>query len=177
LALEGAEVEGVTNFRPGIRPRIRIHRDLTEQPRRVNRLRTTLAHEFGHARFHGVLLRFDRSDQLSLFNETIMPVTIRCLREQVIGARSIDWMEWQAGYASGAFLMPISAVRAVVGEFLDRNQSQNPILAGTFLANQLVHLVATRFRVSADAAHVRLMQLGHLTTNSGSSPLPLIDLA
>jgi Zn-dependent peptidase ImmA (M78 family) len=45
-------IHGVTIFRPNRRPEVRIDRELTEDDRRINRLRTTLAHEFGHVRLH-----------------------------------------------------------------------------------------------------------------------------
>jgi len=44
LSAEGADVEAVTDFVPGERPRVRISARLSESPRREHRLRTTLAH-------------------------------------------------------------------------------------------------------------------------------------
>jgi hypothetical protein len=48
LASEGDNVEGVTSFKSGRRPAVRIDERLSTDERRANRLRTTLAHEFGH---------------------------------------------------------------------------------------------------------------------------------
>ena len=48
-------IEGVTEFVPGDKPRVRIARHLSEDPAREHRLRTTLAHELGHVWFHAFL--------------------------------------------------------------------------------------------------------------------------
>jgi hypothetical protein len=55
LTNEQGEVEGVTEFRPGKKPTVRISEQLVNNPRMENRLRTTLTHEFGHVRFHGFM--------------------------------------------------------------------------------------------------------------------------
>src|SRR5438128_401156 len=52
LTEEGLDVEGVTNFISGQRPRVRISRGLSLRPGLENRLRTTLTHEFAHVHFH-----------------------------------------------------------------------------------------------------------------------------
>ncbi len=48
-------MEGVTDFCPGEKPTVRIAHQLSEEPRRENRLRTTLTHEYGHVKFHAFL--------------------------------------------------------------------------------------------------------------------------
>ena len=45
---ERGEVEGVTEFQVGKKPRVLINRQLSEGRNMENRLRTTLAHEYGH---------------------------------------------------------------------------------------------------------------------------------
>src|SRR5690606_37855122 len=52
LSLYGDNVEGVTAFYVDREPDVMISDLLANDPRRENRLRTTLAHEFGHVRFH-----------------------------------------------------------------------------------------------------------------------------
>ena len=47
----GDDVEGVTAFFPDRRPEVFISEKLSNDPRRKNRFRTTLAHEFGHGLF------------------------------------------------------------------------------------------------------------------------------
>src|SRR4051794_11791135 len=48
-------LQGRTTFFRDGKPRIEIARELQEDPRRENRLRTTLTHEFGHVRFQAFL--------------------------------------------------------------------------------------------------------------------------
>src|SRR5208282_4225053 len=48
----GSDVEGLTEFRPGGKPNVKIAERLSNDERRENRLRTTLTHEYGHVRFH-----------------------------------------------------------------------------------------------------------------------------
>ena len=43
----GRNVEGLTHFQPGRKPRVRISASLAGDENRQNRLRTTLAHEYG----------------------------------------------------------------------------------------------------------------------------------
>jgi hypothetical protein len=57
-------IEGVTEFVPGDKPRVRIARHLSEDPAREHRLRTTLAHELGHVWFHAFLWAGPRSQRL-----------------------------------------------------------------------------------------------------------------
>jgi hypothetical protein len=45
LSAEGDDVEGVTEFIPGQKPRVKISARLSENPKLENRLRTTLTHE------------------------------------------------------------------------------------------------------------------------------------
>ena len=46
------EVFGFTQFERGRKPLVKIARELWEQRHRNNRLRTTLAHEYGHVMLH-----------------------------------------------------------------------------------------------------------------------------
>lgn len=141
----GPNVEGVTDFYFNRKPRVRIAAHLWD---RENRLRTTLAHEFGHVRFHNYLYQVEPS--LRLFESAARGAPLQCNREDVHGAQP-DWMEWQAGYVSGAILMPDSAVRATA----------KAVAAGNNLA--LLGAVVERFQVSGDAARVRLLKLGLLS--------------
>jgi hypothetical protein len=73
-----------------------------------------------------------------------------------------DWLEWQAGYASGAFLMPIGAIRRVVGAVLEASNAYGAIELGSPVGRELIRRVQSSFQVSADAARVRLNYLGHI---------------
>lgn len=144
LSALGENVEGVTDFFIAKKPRVRIAAHLWDGPRREHRLRTTLSHEFGHVRFHNYLYQLEGS--LRLFDGAAAGYPQRCKREDVHGTPR-DWMEWQAGYISGAILMPASPVRQVAKTVLDGE----PL---TLLAK-----TASTFNVSRDAARIRLSEL------------------
>ena len=72
-------------------------------------------------------------------------------------------MEWQANYASGAFLMPITFVNETAGNFFNRYRVYPPFKAYSSMADELVIKIASGFDVSKDAAMIRLIKLGYLT--------------
>jgi len=166
---EECEVEGVTIFVPGRRPRVRIARALMMQPRREPRLRTTLAHELGHATLHAFAGRPDlttrplpRGDQSCL-----APAWGRSPVANTRGVSS-DWMEWQAAYASGAFLVPRRALQQVVGPRGGRGAAR----ASSPVGERLIRQVQEHFGVSQAAARVRLLQLHHLAESTAAPPGP-----
>ncbi|MEK7353226.1 MAG: hypothetical protein AABZ77_01805 [Chloroflexota bacterium] len=55
LSVEGEDVEGLTEFYPNKKPSVKIARELSLDLLRYSRLRTTLAHEYGHVQFHTFL--------------------------------------------------------------------------------------------------------------------------
>ena len=144
--LAEAGIEAETEFVQGRRPRVRVDRRLSEQPRRAQRLRATLAHELGHVLFHNFLWFFERG------------YTPSCRRPP-----SVDWMEWQAGYASGALLVP----RRALAELVD----DGPVCWERAAAGRaLVKRVQAAFDVSAALARVRLRQRGHLLARPPGLP-------
>ena len=152
LTQEGPDVEAVTDFVPGERPRVRITHKLSEDPRRAHRLRTTLAHELAHVVFHNFIWWFDQG---SLDVATAAALSPRCQgRRQAL--RGTDWMEWQANYASGAILMPRQTVA-------DLWRSESAAWVRSSEGRRRVGEIQHAFDVSAQAASVRLLQLGHLT--------------
>lgn len=164
LAEYGADVEGVTELVPGRKPRILIASTLAEDERRENRFRTTLAHEYGHVRFHGYLIEaYPKSAELFA-----PPVhrgqVVRCKRDTMLSAPRVDWMEWQAGHVSIALLMPVSALRRVLSPVHERLGSAAPVATASPVGEEMLRLVAETFRVSRDAARVRLSRLGYLGT-------------
>ena len=108
LSVEGENIEGVTEFFHSERPVVRISKALTEDESRQNRLRTTLTHELGHVVLHSPLTSLSGQQRLFQTTERDRSLVLRCKRNSILLAVSkpVDWMEWQAGYASGAFLMP-----------------------------------------------------------------------
>ncbi len=170
LSQEGESVEGMTVFSSKERPQVFIQRDLSETPNKENRFRTTLTHELGHVKLHGFLLS---GDQMSLFENQSRPTSIqgKCKRDSILNAPAVDWMEWQAGYASGAFLMPISYLRELVQDALAGSQDSSQQTIASLLGQAIIHQVQSRFQVSEDAARVRLIKCNFLSEKRLSMPL------
>lgn len=171
LSEYGADVEGVTVFEPGRKPKVRIAARLAEDDWRGNRLRTTLTHEYGHVRFHGYL--FEAHPRAADLFEPgrAKPQVVSCKRDGMIDAPKVDWMEWQAGHVCGAMLMPVSAVRRSLAPVHERLGSSGPVRATDAAGQEMIRAVVEGFQVSRDAARVRLTRLGYLGTASGSGSL------
>jgi len=171
LSDEEGEVEGVTEFRRGRRPIVKIASRLVDDPRMENRLRTTLTHEFTHVTFHGFMFEAEIKPP-SLFDnsappENAEPYSNKCKRDAITGASQNDWMEWQAGYGCGAFLMPVSALISSVRDFREnRSLTLKPISADSAEGEELIGIVASTFQTSRDAARVRMMQKKMLENTS-----------
>jgi hypothetical protein len=166
----GPNVEGVTIFLPGGKPKVKIASALSEDPSRENRLRTTLTHEYGHVHFHSYL--FDRpAKTVELFARTSATssttgdadVTQVCKRDTMLEAQSSDWMEWQAGHVCGAILMPASRVRRLAREQFGENLVNGSVSTHTMQGGAVIEAVQASFNVSRDAARVRLLRLGILS--------------
>jgi hypothetical protein len=159
LAAEGAGIEGVTEFVAGDRPRVRIARHLVEEPAREHRLRTTLAHELGHVWLHAFLWGVPAGRARSW----LLPGTIAyrgCGQGTILHARPTDWMEWQAGYAGGAVLMPIGPLRRLVEQAQTGHAFR--VTLDTAAGAALLAEVERALDVSREAARVRLAAGGLL---------------
>lgn len=161
LSDHGADVQGVTKFGRDGTTSVRIDCELSaeNQAWRENRLRTTLTHELGHVVLHGSLI--PRLQPPHLGDDEI-PALCRCTRDSVLEASPVDWLEWQAGYASGAFLMPITATRALAARCRADWKMRETFVVGGKPAADLVRWTQRHFDVSPTAARVRLSQLGEL---------------
>jgi|APTNR8051073442_1049403.scaffolds.fasta_scaffold01768_7 Zn-dependent peptidase ImmA (M78 family) len=169
LSAYGDSVEGMTRFFADQAPAVFISERLANDPRRVNRLRTTLTHEFGHVYFHRQL--YDaKFAQTSLFDRR-EPENVVCKRDTILGASQYDWAEWQAGYVSGAILMPVSAVHRIVGDYRSEKGQHGDIVIPSDAARALIGLLIDAFAVSEEAARVRLIKLGLLTTGTRTALL------
>lgn len=210
LSVEGPDVEGLTEFFPNKKPAVRIARGLSLDSRRSGRLRTTLAHEFGHVRFHTFLWELSPPNQQSTtgvlsqvpiqrkkyaqFRERIARryapekahlsnqdsmwarlstdgrtgTALKCRRSQVLDAPYSDWMEWQASYACGAILMPLSFIRNLVCAEIRQNGLRGWLPSDSDSARELIARVATSFDVPDDSARVRLEKLGFLQNTQPS---------
>lgn len=171
LSAEGDDVEGVTEFVPGQKPRVKISARLSENPKLENRLRTTLAHEWGHVKFHAPLWLADTATP-DLFGRRPEATSIKCKRDNIFGASEYDWMEWQAGYVCGAVLMPHTRVKAIAKEYFESIRQNGPLDVKSQAAVDLSERVVKAFQVSADAARVRMIKLKILSELGGGLGLP-----
>jgi Zn-dependent peptidase ImmA (M78 family) len=166
LSNEGHSVEGVTEFVSGRKPKVRIACEL-QDPKRENRLRSTLAHELGHSVFHNGLDVYLRNPKFTNSPDNRMSY---CHLPRDSGQSRVDWMEWQAAYASGAFLMPFTSLRRIAHKFLsDTGLISSPVL-GSLESVWLISRVQKAFQVSTDAARVRLLQVDFLYERTASEP-------
>lgn len=156
-----SDVLGLTEFRPGAAPHVRINRDLTGSamdnewcpPGIHGRWRATLAHEASHVVLHRMLFELNR-DQMNLFEEQGRPALLfRCLKREVsYRAGGRDWREVQANRGMAALLMPKTIFIKAAREELSSAHSDRVDTAGQRLA--------ARFAVSREAAAIRLRTFG-----------------
>ena len=161
LSGEGLDVQGVTDFLVGERPRVRIAKELSEEKWRSNRLRTTLTHEYGHVKFHSYLYQLEAQAPKLFSDPKTAPLT--CKRGGIMGAPKTDWMEWQAGYVCGSILMPVSYVKRMVSDYVKQHKLPHILHINSPEVGELLFTVSERFEVSEEAARVRLLKLGFLT--------------
>jgi IrrE N-terminal-like domain len=165
---------GETLFVAGKKPKVKIAKRLSENELFENPLRTTITHEFSHIHLHGFLFEMKTSEE-NLFTSqgSMHGKPSVCRRTQIQSPAIYDWLEWQAAYASGALLMPKRSVLNVVHGFRSRLRMEiDAIEIGTPEGSQLVEEMSNRFKVSREAAEVRLAKLGCVARESrGQRPL------
>ena len=156
-------VDGLTDFFPGKKPQVKIASRLQELYLE-NRLRTTLTHEYGHVILHGFLFAIE-DDLKKLFNGKPTDTRNTCRRDTMEGG-SRDWMEWQAGFACGALLMPQTELTRVVRAFREAEDLKYAEIGINSEAGQrLIARIMEEFLVSKDAARVRLEERKVITRN------------
>lgn len=159
LSSRGSGIEGVTDFISGSRPRVSIDDGLSISTAIWSdyRLRSTLMHELGHVILHSQLI------DLVIVNNTITESRIfdgcSCNNESISNPRKSDWMEWQAYYAAGAFLMPIDHITSVAHKLLNEWRASTPPSIGSKAGTDIIKQVSRAFTVSPSSARVRLLQL------------------
>ena len=153
------EEDGRTDFFSDRKPRVLIAKRLSD-PRYINRLRTTLGHEYGHVWFHAPLWRKDGPEAQ---RQPAAP-SWTCHRDTIVTAPENDWMEWQAAYISGALLMPRSYLLGMPAEIALRDRSEFPLKVDSEPGRAVIARVMRRCEVSEQAARVRLLRLGLLLT-------------
>jgi hypothetical protein len=158
LTKYGVGVEGMTEFlRGGRKPVVRISETVH---RYENRLRTTLSHEYGHVILHSYL--FAMAERQMKLSPNQKANAIYCYRDNMLPAGKTDWMEWQAGYASGAVLMPKSIVVKRVAGIHEQFGIYGPVSAVSENGKKLIAAIVESFQVSRDAAEVRLKVLNFI---------------
>lgn len=163
LSNEGDGVEGVTYFITNKAPVVKISNGLSKHYSQENRRRTTLAHELGHVIFHSELVNQNILPEGNDADRTIQP--IRCTRQNISAPRKADWLEWQAFYAAGAYLMPLSHIINLAQKIFDILKLVGPFLPSSSAGNGFLSRVVDSCHISSAAARVRLIQLGYLTEN------------
>lgn len=170
LSHYGSDVEGVTEFVRGRKPSVSISSALTEESKRENRLRTTLTHEYGHVHFHSYLWETE-PPSADLLRRNPNSDKVICKRDRMIDAVQTDWMEWQAGYVCGAILMPKSALVRLCREFVEAKGIFGQVSIQTADGRSLVEQVISQFKVSEDAAKIRLNKLNLLSSAAPTKSL------
>jgi hypothetical protein len=142
------------------------------------RLRTTLAHEAGHASCHPQLF-FQDTSTLSLFGDAFAPQErpgILC-RDDAVGRLGYngEWWEYQANQCMASLLLPRRLFRSYVEKVLRALQVRDferAIREG--LAEQAVRQLAGRFDVSQQVVFYRLSALGFVP-KADQSRLVFVD--
>lgn len=163
LTAYGDDTDGATIFEPGRLTRVYVSTSLSTEAKRENRFRTTLAHEFGHVLLHGPL--YTAAPTGDLFESRGVSKGAACTRRSIETVPRTDWLEWQAGFVSGALLMPFTPLREAANSYLDAGAPE-PIDSPRGKA--LVEHVFRTFQVSREAAEVRLQQTGLLAPRGAS---------
>jgi Zn-dependent peptidase ImmA (M78 family) len=166
------DVEGHTEISAHARPWVGINRSLSAASHRINRLRSTLAHELYHTVFHAPFYqeKFKQGDLFAKAAEHIV-----CTRDTILASQKlarVDWREWQAAYGAGALLIPITMLRQVVHEH-SAMHGLPPYLEGSENAQALVATVASFCEVSQESVVVRLKQKGVITASLDKQQLGL----
>lgn len=163
----GNGVEGLTLFQPGAKPVVRVSGSLSESSNE-NRLRSTLAHEFGHVLLHDPL--FQRKAQESLFDSNVQYLQV-CYRDGAESLAQGDLFEYQAWYICGALLMPISELTAQVTAKAQASDSYSEIWQDSALGQEVIEDASSWFCVSKALARIRLLKTGLIVETEPSPAL------
>ena len=171
-------IEGVTIFLPFKKPIIKISEKLQRYKFKVNRLRTTLAHELGHVILHNPLWQIEFSKLQLPFNTNEQRVQI-CKRKTLFlknepNYEHYDWIEWQANYFASALLMPKKAVYKIYRKFTNERKILSSISDESSDANDLINIISQEFQVSNEAVKVRLKQMKILISQEDITNSPTL---
>jgi Zn-dependent peptidase ImmA (M78 family) len=146
-------IQGRTSLFYDRRPVVKIAASLY-RTRSDHRVRTTACHEFGHVWLHAPLWR-EVGARMAAASGPVW----NCHRENIIEAPKNDWTEWQAGWVSGAILMPASALRQWAAEYTAKFGIKVPSWVNSPASRALIKRVTQECDVSILAARVRLSKL------------------
>jgi Zn-dependent peptidase ImmA (M78 family) len=166
------EVEGRTEVSADDRPWVHINRSLSVASHRLNRLRSTLAHELYHLVFHAPFYQ-EKFKQRDLFAKAAEHIV--CARDTILASQKlarVDWREWQAAYGAGALLILIAMLREVVYDH-SAMHGLPPYLHGSWKAQRLVSTIASLCEVSQESVAVRLKQKGVIAASLDKQQLGL----
>jgi hypothetical protein len=150
---------GYTEFGPNGAVDIVINQELASEQTMVakRRVRTTIAHEGGHAALHAIL-HID-TGQTSLLTAAPDQLRIMC-KEEDLKRNAYDgkWWEYQANLAMSSFLLPKPLTLAALEPYLTRSN-----LGGRTLdphnAPRAARALSDIFDVNSIVAHIRIEQL------------------
>lgn len=154
LSQYGPGVEGLTIFRPGSKPQVRIAAELSETAN-TNRLKSTLAHEFGHVFLHNPM--FQRHHQAALI-QIEHPSVQLTFRDEEASASQSDLFEFQAWYFCRALLMPASELNRLIRTHAEAENHYGEIWHAGSLGQKVIGLTAKLFGVSEAIARIHLLR-------------------
>jgi hypothetical protein len=159
-----SDVLGYTEFREV--PLVAVSRSLTDAATAGNaglgtigRWRATIAHEAAH-----VLLHRDLYDATSEHPGRPNTRPIRCARASFDAPTSShDWREVQANMGMASLLMPRELFdREAIEAFSGRGPVMPPVPAREPWLDIVIAVLASRFKVSKQAARIRLETMGYM---------------
>jgi hypothetical protein len=162
---EQRDVEGMTEFFPGKKPRVKIARRLSAD-HMENRFRSTLCHETVHVLLHAPLF-----DSYAIGSYQPSSASVYLSRDASVPPGSPDWMEVQAGYGASVLLIPGRPMHHRFSMFREQHNLRGALALGSNIAEDFTHSVALAFQTSEACAKVRLRKAGILF-----EPLPDLDL-
>lgn len=164
----GAGVLGCTQFDTRGKPVRVIIGDTEEDPSESyeRRIRSTLAHEGGHALLHPILFMSDGSQQMDIWkgeseNIDFSQSRILCRGDDLSGKTSKGrydgrWWEWQANQAIGGFLMPRKLVMALLDDLLQKGVLTGVGTLSPGHRDEATQRLVDTFDVNPAAAKVRI---------------------
>jgi hypothetical protein len=152
---------GFTEFGPSGPTDIVISSDLASDRSLVakRRVRTTLAHEAGHAILHSVLYSSSSGgDALPRRHSQARERRILCKEEDLDPAHQGAWLEYQANMAMSTLLLPRPLVMASLEPYLTRVSGTGYLLE-PYVARRMVKPLSATFDVNPIVVKYRLARI------------------